>query len=93
LAGSTDWSQRSAALEALGRLVKAGAPANALSALERAAANDDTALVREAALKALARAAPELARSALARARDSDPEPHVRKTADALLRTAPGLTR
>lgn len=93
LAGGDDWSQRAAALDALGRLVRMGAPASAVSALERAAAKDDTALVREAALKALSRAAPELARGALTRARDSDPEPHVRKTAEALLRTAPSPTR
>jgi hypothetical protein len=69
--------------------VRAGAPASALGALERAASKDDTALVREAALTAFSRAAPELSEAALERARDSDPEPHVRKTAQALLRSAP----
>jgi tetratricopeptide (TPR) repeat protein/HEAT repeat protein len=88
LAASDDWSQRVAALAALGRLVKAGTPATAVTALERAASKDDTALVREAALVALSQAAPELSRAALERARDSDPEPHVRKTAQALLRSA-----
>jgi HEAT repeat protein len=87
LAGSDDWSLRVTALEALGRIVKAGSPPSALSALERAASKDDTALVREAALTAISRAAPELSRAALERARDSDPEPHVRKTAGALLRS------
>ncbi len=85
LAESADWSVRIAALEALARVLKGGEPAAAVQALARAAQKDDTALVREAALTAFARSAPELARPSLERARETDPEPHVRRTAEALL--------
>ncbi|MGC4094462.1 MAG: HEAT repeat domain-containing protein [Polyangiaceae bacterium] len=84
-----DWGLRAAAVSALGRLIVRGAPEAALSALQAAARNDETALVREAALEAFARAAPDLARPELLRARDSDPEPHVRKAAAAWLQAAP----
>lgn len=86
LLGDEDWSRRAAAARALGRLIQKGTPPDALHALERAARADRTALVREAALQALAAAAPEQARSTLRAARDTDPEPHVRSTAESLLR-------
>jgi tetratricopeptide (TPR) repeat protein/HEAT repeat protein len=81
-----DWSLRTVAVEALGRLIKKGEPKRALEALEKTALGDETALVREAALRALHRAAPEAARRTLTQASGADPEPRVRKSAQALLR-------
>jgi hypothetical protein len=66
-------------------MLQKGEPKRALDALEYAALSDDTALVREVALGALARSAPGVARRTLARAAGGDPEPRVRKTAEALL--------
>jgi tetratricopeptide (TPR) repeat protein len=86
LAENEDWSVRVTALEAFGRVLKAGEPALAAQTLARAAERDDTALVREAALTAFFRAAPELARPVVERARETDAEPHVRRAAEALLR-------
>lgn len=89
LSGSESWSERAAAVEALGRLIRQGEPLEAIEALEQRARADATALVREAALAALARSAPARARQTLERARDTDPEPHVRRAAQALLRGEP----
>ena len=58
----------------------------ALEALEKTALGDETALVREAALRALHRAAPEASSRTLTQASGADPEPRVRKSAQALLR-------
>jgi hypothetical protein len=80
---------RAATAEALGRLVQKGEPKAALAALEHAALADDTALVREVALGALAKAAPGAAQRTLSRAAGTDPEPRVRKTAAALAKGAP----
>jgi HEAT repeat protein len=80
-----DWSLRTVAVEALGRLIENGEPRRALEALEKTALGDETALVREAALRALHRAAPAAARRALTQASGADPEPRVRKSARALL--------
>jgi tetratricopeptide (TPR) repeat protein/HEAT repeat protein len=93
LARDEDWGVRASAVSALGRLISRGGPEPAVAALRRAAGGDETALVREAALTALAHGAPELARPDLERARDSDPEPHVRKAAAALLQGAGGSKR
>ena len=93
LARDDDWGVRAAAVAALGRIISRGAPEAAVEALRQAASRDETALVREAALNAFAHAAPELARAELTRARDSDPEPHVRKAAAALLQEAAGTKK
>ena len=73
------WSERLAAVEALGRL---GAPA-ALPLLQRALAHDPFAFVREGAARALAGQGD--AEPALRAARDADPEPAVRAAAAAAL--------
>jgi len=89
LASSPDWSVRVIAVEALGRLIRGGEPREAQAALEHAAIEDRTALVREAALRALARSGGSAARSVIERARSTDPEPRVRKTASALAASLP----
>lgn len=75
------WAIRVLAVEALGRLGRAGAGAEAARTLEEAARNEPYALVREAALLALATYdAPAAARLA-AHMAAHDPEPRVRATA------------
>lgn len=83
------WSDRAAAADALGRILQDGRPERALRTLERLAIEDTTALVREAALVALVRGAPQAAPRLLVRIRDGDPEPHVRRAARALLESNP----
>ena len=90
---AVDWSERAAAVDALGRIVKGAEPPEALRRLTEAASEDPTALVRETALNSLFRAAPNEARATVTRARDSDPELHVRQAAAALLRGLPNSER
>ena len=85
LMSNADWSLRAVTAEALGRMVRRGEPEQALLALEQSALGDGTALVREAALRALSKAAPERSRRTLTRVAGTDPEPRVKKTAAALL--------
>lgn len=85
LSTSELWSDRAAAAAALGRITRHEKPEQSVRALERLATEDTTALVREAALSALARGAPLAARRVLVRVRDSDPEPQVRRAARVLL--------
>lgn len=89
LAESRLWSDRAAAASALGRIARAGTPEQALATLTRLVRDDPTALVREAALRALHRSAPERASGLLIQVRDTDPEPHVRRTARALFDSDP----
>jgi hypothetical protein len=69
------------AAQAMGRLGSAGAPAAADSALLQAAVQDPYALVREAALSALATFDQDGARTLARRMMGVDPEPRVRETA------------
>jgi tetratricopeptide (TPR) repeat protein len=85
LAQHPSWALRVLAARALGRLGAAGAP-GAAAPLAAAATHDGWALVRQAALEALAQADPSGAREVAARLEGSDPEPRVRETA-ALLAT------
>jgi HEAT repeat protein len=86
---SRSWSIRARAAEALGRMSGTGADASsrnkvaqALAALAHA---DDYALVREAALRALAHHRSPAARTALKRATREDAEARVRELARTLL--------
>jgi HEAT repeat protein len=85
LAAAPAWSLRVEAAEALGRVADAGADGAARAALEKAARADGYALVREAALRALAVQGRDAAAAVLREARDHDAEPHVRDVARALL--------
>jgi len=86
LAHGLGWSLRVRAAEAMGRLAETGIDSEAVGALAGAAENDEFSLVREAALRAIARAAPGAAKPLLRRAAARDPEPRVRQTARSLLR-------
>jgi len=81
LAQAKDWSLRLEAARALGEMGADAARHGATAALGQAARGDPFALVREAALVALGRVAPEAARPVLRRAAAQDPEPRVRETA------------
>ncbi|HET9953623.1 MAG TPA: HEAT repeat domain-containing protein, partial [Polyangiaceae bacterium] len=85
LSESEDWSVRLAAVRAQGAILEATGPAAVIASLSQRATADRTAIVREAALAALAKGAKPAARPVLERARDSDPEPHVRAAAGAWL--------
>lgn len=87
--GSDDssWPLRVRAAEALGKLATSAADrGQAQKELGAIAKRDAIALVREAALKALAALDKQSARSALEYAAKQDKEPRVRKTAQELLR-------
>jgi hypothetical protein len=75
---------RSLAVRAMGRLGAAGARAEASTALAHAAARDEYALVREAALRALAAFDPDSARPLARQLAASDAEPRVREAARAV---------
>jgi tetratricopeptide (TPR) repeat protein/HEAT repeat protein len=81
-----NWAMRVLAAEAMGRLGAAGAGSDVSTRLKNVATHDAYALVREAALRALAsfdiKSAHALARTMAA----GDPEPRVRATADAIVR-------
>ncbi|HTB78603.1 MAG TPA: tetratricopeptide repeat protein [Polyangiaceae bacterium] len=85
LATHESWSLRILAARALGRVGAAGAP-GAAAHLADAAAKDAYALVRQAALEALASFDPASARSLAQRMATADPEPRVREAASALAR-------
>lgn len=78
------WAMRVLAAEALGRLGAAGAGAEAARKLEETATKDPYALVREAALRALASYDKPAASRLAATMAASDPEPRVRETAAAV---------
>lgn len=75
------WSMRALAAEALGRLGKAGATKEASAGLRQATAKESYAIVREAALLALASFDRAEARTLATAMAASDPEPRVRETA------------
>ena len=75
------WAMRVLAAEALGRLGVAGAGAEATKQLKEAATKESYALVREAALVALASYDKAEASQLAATIATSDPEPRVRETA------------
>jgi tetratricopeptide (TPR) repeat protein len=75
------WAMRVLAAQALGRLGAAGGGAEATRQLEDAAAQESYALVREAALVALATYDKSAASRLAATVAQSDPEPRVRETA------------
>ena len=85
LANHESWAMRVLAARALGRL---GGPdsTSALTQLATAATTDRYALVRQAALQALAMADPAKARGIAQTIATDDPEPRVRETARTLAR-------
>jgi HEAT repeat protein len=78
------WAMRVLAARALGRLGAAGAGPEATRFLTEAATKDAYALVRQAALEALAGFDAASARTLGARMAASDPEPRVREAAQAI---------
>jgi len=84
LATAKDWAARVRAAETLGTLAAGSHDKKGAEALEGAATRDDTALVREAALRALAKVDPEAAQRVATKMAGSDPEPRVRETAKTL---------
>jgi HEAT repeat protein len=85
LADSPTWSLRLRAARALGQLEPGQASTGAVQALSRAARQDPYALVREAAITAIARVASSQARPVLVEAAAKDEEPAVRDLAARLL--------
>jgi HEAT repeat protein len=85
LATHGNWAIRILAARALGRLGASG-QGGAGTALEDAATHDSYALVREAALEALASFDAPSGRALAARMAANDPEPRVRDTAKGLAR-------
>jgi cellulose synthase operon protein C len=85
LATHESWALRILAAQALGRVGAAGAK-SAGPHLADAAAKDSYALVRQAALEALASFDPAAARVVAQRLAATDPEPRVREAATALAR-------
>ncbi len=83
LASDESWSIRVLAARAMGRLGGTGAGVQASRALEAAATNDAYALVRQAALEALASFDRGAARTLAARMMESELEPRVREAAKA----------
>jgi tetratricopeptide (TPR) repeat protein len=87
LSTSNSWSIRARAAEALGRLGPAVGPSVSDQAgpinraLEAAATTDDFALVREAAVRSIAKRDPPAAKALLQRIGTKDPEPLIRKLA------------
>lgn len=86
LVDSPTWSLRVRAAKALGRLEPGRAPPKAVEALSTAATKDGYALVREAAIAALAKVAMVQARPVLAEVAKNDVEPKVRELAQRLLK-------
>ncbi len=81
LAPSHPWSVRRRAAETLGAIAASSKDERAFNALQRAATEDDYALVREAAALALHEVDPERARSVLTSIAKQDAEPRVRSAA------------
>lgn len=79
--GHESWAMRVLAAQALGRLGAAGAANEATPRLTEAATKESYALVREAALLALATYDKGAATSLASKMAESDPEPRVRETA------------
>jgi HEAT repeat protein len=79
--GHESWAMRVLAAQALGRLGLAGASAEATRHLKEAATKEAYALVREAALVALATYDKNEASQLASTMAQSDPEPRVRETA------------
>jgi tetratricopeptide (TPR) repeat protein/HEAT repeat protein len=84
VASHENWAVRVLAAQALGRLGASGSGAQPARALVEAATRDAYALVREAALRALASFDPRGAAALAKVLADSDPEPRVRETAKEL---------
>jgi HEAT repeat protein len=89
LLAEATWTGRLRAAEALGRIGRQSADAGALEGLARVARSDPFALVREAAVRALAQVDPAGSGALLAEVARADQEPRVRRTAKALLETRP----
>ena len=92
LATHEAWAMRVLAAQAMGRLGAGGGGADAAARLTDAATKDTYALVRQAALEALASFAAGDARAHAPRMASSDPEPRVRDAARAIAaggKTAP----
>ena len=89
LGGRGDWPVRLRAAQALGELAKGSRDAKAVAALSRAARGDGYALVREASALALVKVDRAAARGVLEQVIKSDPEPRVRKSAQAMLSQKP----
>jgi hypothetical protein len=81
LSSAKEWPARVRAAEALGVIAAGSRDKRAADALAKAAEKDDTALVREAAVLALAKVDPETGRSVAARVAAKDAEPRVRAAA------------
>jgi tetratricopeptide (TPR) repeat protein len=86
LATHDNWAMRVLAAQAMGRLGAAGAASEAARGLTSAATNDKYALVREAALEALATFDAARAKQLAQRMSASDPEPRVREAALAIVK-------
>jgi tetratricopeptide (TPR) repeat protein/HEAT repeat protein len=80
------WAVRVRAARMLGGMPAAGSDPRALEALLRAAREDKYALVREAAVEALGKLAPDKARAVLETVHKDDPEPRVREAARCAVR-------
>jgi tetratricopeptide (TPR) repeat protein len=89
LGAHQSWAMRVLAASALGRLGLAGAGSQARGALIEAADKDPYALVRQAALEALATFDSTTARGLGTRMAASDPEPRVRDAAKAIAGMVP----
>jgi HEAT repeat protein len=83
LTHAEDWPLRRRAASALGELGSSDSAVR--TSLVRAATTDEYALVREAAVRALARVDPSGARAVLAQLVEKDPEPRVRAAARSAL--------
>ena len=86
IATQESWAMRVLAVEALGRLGAAGSGGDAADILKNAALHDTYALVREAAVKALASFDVPRAKLLAGQMASTDPEPRVRETAQAIVR-------
>jgi tetratricopeptide (TPR) repeat protein/HEAT repeat protein len=83
------WSSRVRAVEALGRLGRRGASPLIVEALAASARRDPYALVREAAMRALAPLDASASRAVFAELERRDPEPRIRQAARELLEATP----
>jgi hypothetical protein len=84
LSSDDNWAIRVLAAQAAGRLGAAGLGVDATKILQQAATKDPYALVREAALKALAGFDPVAGKTLAAKMAETDPEPRVREAAKAI---------
>jgi HEAT repeat protein len=79
------WPVRAHAARALGQITMDAKKSDVAAALEQSARHDEYALVRESAMKSLAKLDPGSARSVLLQARENDPEPRLRQLAGDLI--------